>query len=77
MIYRVRGSILIGIFLVSIISWPRNTSVTYFPHTDSGNDLFDFFKQVVTFRPLQKTGLAIDVSCRFIICLSLGYSLII
>ena len=61
MLYRVRGSILIGIFLVAIISWPRNTAVTYFPHTDSGDDLFAFFKQVVTFRPLDKTGGAIAV----------------
>ncbi|KAH8109093.1 permease family-domain-containing protein [Phellopilus nigrolimitatus] len=60
MLYRVRGSILIGIFLVSIISWPRDTPVTYFPRTPSGDDLFDFFKQVVTFRPLQLTGAAID-----------------
>ena len=61
MLYRVRGSILIGIFLVSIISWPRSTAVTYFPHTSSGDDLFDFFKQVVTFRPLEKIGAVIDV----------------
>ncbi len=32
MLYRIRGSILVGIFLVAIISWPRNTAVTYFPH---------------------------------------------
>lgn len=64
MLYRIRGSILVGIFLVAIISWPRNTAVTYFPHTDSGDDLFAFFKQVVAFRPLRKVGLAIDVSFR-------------
>jgi AGZA family xanthine/uracil permease-like MFS transporter len=60
MMYRVKGSILIGIFLTSIISWPRNTSLTYFPHTDSGDQLFDFFKQVVTFHPLQLVGNALD-----------------
>ncbi|KAI5122410.1 hypothetical protein M0805_002960 [Coniferiporia weirii] len=62
MLYRVRGSILIGIFLVAIISWPRDTAVTYFPHTSSGDDLFNFFKQVVTFHPLRLTGVAIDWS---------------
>lgn len=62
MIYRIRGSIVIGVFLVAIISWPRNTAVTYFPHTEAGDDLFAFFKEVVTFRPLQKVGVAIDVS---------------
>ena len=44
MLYRVRGAIIIGILLVSIISWPRPTSVTYFPHTPVGDSNFDFFK---------------------------------
>ncbi|KAK0447385.1 permease family-domain-containing protein [Desarmillaria tabescens] len=60
MMYRIRGAILIGIFLVSIISWPRPTAVTYFPHTDSGDQLFDYFKKVVTFHKLEKIGNAID-----------------
>ncbi|KAJ7124929.1 permease family-domain-containing protein [Mycena epipterygia] len=60
MLYRVRGAILIGIALTSIVSWPRPTAVTYFPHTDAGDALFDYFKQVVTFHRLQKVGNAID-----------------
>lgn len=60
MLYRVKGAILIGIFLTSIISWPRPTAVTYFPHTAAGDAAFDFFKQVVTFRPIDKIGNAID-----------------
>lgn len=64
MLYRVRAAILIGIFLVAIISWPRPTSVTYFPHTPLGDDRFDFFKKVVTFHPLKKIGNALDVSHR-------------
>lgn len=62
MMYRVRGAILIGIFLTSIICWPRPTAVTYFPHTASGDQKFDFFKKVVTFHGLQHVGNAIDVS---------------
>jgi len=62
MMYRVRGAILIGIFLVSIISWPRSTSVTLFPHTDKGDSAFNFFKSVVAFKPLRKMGNVIDVS---------------
>lgn len=62
MMYRVRGAILLGILLVSIISWPRPTSVTYFPHDSLGDQRFDFFKKVVTFHPLQQIGNAIDVS---------------
>ncbi|KAI0822174.1 permease family-domain-containing protein [Trametes gibbosa] len=60
MLYRVRGAILIGIFLTSIISWPRSTPVTYFPHTDAGDTMFDFFKEVVTFWPLKHVGNALD-----------------
>jgi len=52
--YRVKGAIIMGILLVSIISWPRPTPVTYFPYTDLGNSAFDFFKQVVTFHPIGK-----------------------
>ncbi|KFG85755.1 purine transporter [Metarhizium anisopliae] len=53
--FRVKGAIIIGILLVSIISWPRTTPVTYFPYTDVGNSSFDFFKKVVTFHPIQNT----------------------
>ncbi|KAL5522040.1 hypothetical protein ACEPAF_1896 [Sanghuangporus sanghuang] len=60
MLYRVHGAILLGIFLVAIISWPRNTAVTYFPHTESGDDLFDFFKRVVSFHSLKQSGAAIE-----------------
>jgi AGZA family xanthine/uracil permease-like MFS transporter len=53
MLYRVKGAIIAGILLVSIISWPRSTPVTYFPHTELGDDAFDFFKKVVTFHPIK------------------------
>jgi len=62
MLYRIRGAILIGIFFVAIISWPRPTAVSYFPHTELGDQRFDFFKKVVTFHPINKIGNAIDVS---------------
>ncbi|KIL58580.1 hypothetical protein M378DRAFT_132352 [Amanita muscaria Koide BX008] len=60
MMYRVRGAILIGIFLTAIISWPRPTAVTYFPYTATGDEMFNYFKQVVTFRKLEKIGNALD-----------------
>uniref|UniRef100_A0A8H7XMK2 Xanthine/uracil permease n=1 Tax=Psilocybe cubensis TaxID=181762 RepID=A0A8H7XMK2_PSICU len=60
MMYRIRGAILLGILLVSIISWPRSTAVTYFPHTPSGDALFDYFKNVVTFHKLKHVGNVID-----------------
>ena len=54
MMYRVKGAIIAGILLVSIISWPRGTSVTYFPYTETGDSAFDFFKQVVAFHPIKR-----------------------
>lgn len=60
MMYQIRGAILIGILLVSIISWPRSTSVTAFPHTDTGDSAYDFFKEVVTFKPLKRVANVID-----------------
>jgi adenine/guanine/hypoxanthine permease len=55
LMYRVKGAIISGIILVSIISWPRGTPVTYFPYTPLGDGMFDFFKQVVTFHPITRT----------------------
>lgn len=54
-VYKFRGAIIIGIIIVSIISWPRNTDVTYFPYTPIGDYNFEFFKKVVTFHPISKT----------------------
>ncbi|ORY67728.1 inner membrane protein yicO [Pseudomassariella vexata] len=54
MMYRVKGAIIMGILLVSIISWPRTTSVTYFPYTAEGDDAFDFFRRVVDFHQMTK-----------------------
>ncbi|ODA84149.1 hypothetical protein RJ55_02667 [Drechmeria coniospora] len=53
-LYRVRGAIIIGVILVSVISWPRGTSVTYFPDTPIGDSSFAFFKKVVDFHPIEK-----------------------
>ncbi|KAI1101669.1 permease family-domain-containing protein [Jackrogersella minutella] len=55
MMYRVKGAIIAGILLVSIISWPRTTAVTYFPYTAVGDDSFNFFKKVVDFHKISKT----------------------
>jgi len=60
MMYRVRGALLIGIFLTSIVSWPRPTAVTAFPYTPAGDAAFDYFKQVVTFHRLEKIGNVIN-----------------
>ncbi|KAL7922794.1 hypothetical protein ACQKWADRAFT_291418 [Trichoderma austrokoningii] len=55
MMYRVKGAVIAGIILVSIISWPRTTPITYFPHTPVGDDSFNFFKKVVDFHRIEHT----------------------
>ncbi|KAK3902549.1 permease family-domain-containing protein [Staphylotrichum tortipilum] len=55
MAFRVKGAIIIGIALVSILSWPRNTPLTYFPNTPEGNRRFDYFSKVVSFHPIRHT----------------------
>ncbi|KAI9297438.1 hypothetical protein K502DRAFT_101362 [Neoconidiobolus thromboides FSU 785] len=60
--FRCKGAMLYGILLVSIISWFRNTTVTYFPDTVKGNEMYDFFKQVVGFHSIEKTLGALDFS---------------
>ncbi|KAI9673551.1 MAG: hypothetical protein M1829_004058 [Trizodia sp. TS-e1964] len=60
MAYRVKASIIIGILIVSVISWPRGSNFTYFPYDAEGEDRFEFFKKVVTFHPIQRTLNALE-----------------
>ncbi|CAO2650453.1 Nn.00g017450.m01.CDS01 [Neocucurbitaria sp. VM-36] len=60
MTYKVKSAMIVGILLVSIISWPRGTAVTFFPDSASGNDRWDFFKNVVDFHPINHTLNALD-----------------
>lgn len=54
MLYRVKGAIIIGIACVSIVSWPRNSPTTYFPHNEEGNTRYEFFEKVVAFHKIEK-----------------------
>ncbi|KAH8656059.1 xanthine/uracil permease family protein-like protein [Tricladium varicosporioides] len=60
MAYRFKCAIIVGIIVVSIMSWPRNTSFTYFPNTPQGDSMHAFFKKVVTFQPIKSTLVAQD-----------------
>ncbi|KLU91430.1 inner membrane protein yieG [Magnaporthiopsis poae ATCC 64411] len=55
MAFRVRSAIIIGVAAVSILSWPRNTSISYFPHTAEGDSRFEFFSRIVEFHPIKHT----------------------
>jgi adenine/guanine/hypoxanthine permease len=60
MMYKVKSAMLVGIAFVSILSWPRTTSFTYFPYDTAGTERFDFFKKVVGFHPIHSTLVAQD-----------------
>ncbi|KAH6953198.1 permease family-domain-containing protein [Fusarium avenaceum] len=62
MAFRIKYALIIGIALVSVLSWPRNTPFTYFPYTDEGDRRFDFFKQVVVWHPIERTLNELDWS---------------
>ncbi|KAI1317249.1 hypothetical protein EDD11_008735, partial [Mortierella claussenii] len=53
LLYRVKGAVLVGILFISILSWFRGTTFTYFPYTEAGDAMFNYFKKVVTFHPIQ------------------------
>jgi AGZA family xanthine/uracil permease-like MFS transporter len=52
--YKSKGAFVIGISLVTVVSWIRNTSFTYFPDTPLGDERFDYFKQIVSIESLDK-----------------------
>jgi len=55
-INKIKGGIIIGILFVSFVSWFRNSKVTYFPDTADGDARFDYFKKVVNWHGIEKTG---------------------
>ncbi|KAG7405261.1 permease family-domain-containing protein [Fusarium sp. MPI-SDFR-AT-0072] len=60
MAFRVKYAFIIGIAFVSILSWPRDTAVTYFPHTPEGDSRFQLFRKVVSINPMKHTLNALD-----------------
>ncbi len=50
--YKIRSSFIIGIGLVTFISWFRGTAVTYFPDDEAGNARFQYFQKVVSIESL-------------------------
>jgi AGZA family xanthine/uracil permease-like MFS transporter len=44
----------VGIGFITAISWFRNTSITYFPDDDAGDDRFEYFKQIVSIESIDK-----------------------
>ncbi|KAG1239942.1 hypothetical protein G6F68_018146 [Rhizopus microsporus] len=46
--FRVQGAILIGIIVIAITSWPRNSPITYFAYTEAGNQIMSWDNLILT-----------------------------
>ncbi|KAK4756021.1 hypothetical protein SAY87_009778 [Trapa incisa] len=62
LVKNVKGGMIYGIVFVTAISWFRNTSVTAFPHTSSGNSAYAYFKKVVDVHLIEKTAGSLSFS---------------
>lgn len=60
--YKIRSSFIIGIGLVTFISWFRGTAVTYFPDDEAGNARFQYFQKVVSIESLSSITAKWDFS---------------
>ncbi|KDP30980.1 hypothetical protein JCGZ_11356 [Jatropha curcas] len=56
----IKGSMIYGILFVTLISWIRGTSFTYFPYTPLGESNYNYFKKVVDFHKIKSTAGAIS-----------------
>lgn len=59
---KIKGSMIYGLVFVTLISWVRGTSVTYFPNTVVGQENYDYFKKGVDFHKIKSTAGAVSFS---------------
>ena len=52
--YKKNSGIIVGIIFVTVISWFRNSAITFFPDTAAGDAKFEYFSKVVSIEPLDK-----------------------
>ncbi|KAF5736512.1 adenine/guanine permease AZG1-like [Tripterygium wilfordii] len=57
---KIKGAMIYGIVFVTAVSWFRNTKVTAFPNTDSGNSAHEYFKKVVDVHVIESTAGALS-----------------
>lgn len=57
---KIRGGIIYGILMVTILSWIRSTPFTYFPHTPEGTAAFNYFSKIAEIHPIHSTAGALS-----------------
>ncbi|KAJ0028847.1 hypothetical protein Pint_35029 [Pistacia integerrima] len=60
LVKNIKGAMIYGIVFVTMISWFRNTAVTAFPNTPSGNSAYQYFKKVVDVHVIKTTAGALS-----------------
>ena len=58
----IKGAMIYGIVFVTVVSWFRNTLVTAFPDTVSGNSAYRYFKKIVDVHVIGSTAGALNFS---------------
>ncbi|GFY84475.1 AZA-guanine resistant1 [Actinidia rufa] len=62
LVKNIKGAMIYGIVFVTAVSWFRNTSVTAFPNTSSGDSAYEYFKKVVDVHIIKSTAGALSFS---------------
>lgn len=60
LVKNIKGAMIYGTVFVTMISWFRNTAVTAFPDTPTGNSAFQYFKKVVDVHVIKSTAGALS-----------------
>ncbi|KAL7614604.1 hypothetical protein Lser_V15G09082 [Lactuca serriola] len=62
LVKNIKGAMIYGIVFVTAVSWFRNTQVTVFPDTPTGDSSFQYFKKIVDVHKIQSTAGALSFS---------------
>lgn len=60
LVKNIKGAMIYGIVFVTVVSWFRNTLVTIFPDTVSGNSAYQYFKKIVDVHAIGSTAGALS-----------------
>nr|XP_043633733.1 adenine/guanine permease AZG1-like [Erigeron canadensis] len=62
LVKNIKGAMIYGIVFVTAVSWFRNTPVTVFPDTATGNSSYEYFKHIVDVHKIKATAGALSFS---------------
>ncbi|PWA96284.1 Xanthine/uracil/vitamin C permease [Artemisia annua] len=62
LVKNIKGAMIYGIVFVTAVSWFRNTQVTAFPNTPTGDSAYHYFKHIVDVHKIKSTAGALSFS---------------